>query len=171
LAIRIEGLARHHDRRAFSCGEPSLDNWFKQRASQDARLNLARVFVAVDDDRGLVGFYSLSAFTLQLSDLPEDLAQTLPRYDAIPAALIGRLARDTRASGQGVGQVLIADAISRVLDTRERLGIFAIVVDAISEKARYFYKSFGFVGLPTRPERLFLLTSVAEKARKGQRGR
>ncbi len=167
MAIRIEPLAKRHDRGAFSCGEPSLDDWFKHRASQDAKRDLAQVFVAIDDDPGLVGFYSLSAFTLQLEDLPVDLAKKLPRYDAIPAALVGRLARDVRVRGQRVGEVLMADAIGRVLDARERLGIFAIVVDALSGKAQAFYKSFGFVPLPTRPDRLFLLTAVAEQGRAG----
>ncbi|MHB8418965.1 MAG: GNAT family N-acetyltransferase [Myxococcales bacterium] len=161
--MAIEPLERRHDRRAFSCGEPSLDDWFRHRASQDARRDLAQVFVAIDEQLGLVGFYSLSAFALEL----EDLAQRLPRYDAIPAALIGRLAQDLRARGQGLGAVLMADAIGRVLDARERLGIFAIVVDALSEKAQGFYERFGFNPLPARPDRLFLLTSVAEQGRAG----
>jgi hypothetical protein len=83
--------------------------------------------VAVDDQLGLVGFYSLSAFSIGLGDVPEDLATKLPHYDAIPAALIGRLARDVRARGQHVGDFLLADAIGRVLEARERLGVFAIV--------------------------------------------
>jgi GNAT superfamily N-acetyltransferase len=167
LAIRIEPLRRHHDRRAFSCGEPSLDDWFRNRASQDSRRDLAQVFVAIDDPLGLVGFYSLSAFSLELEDLPEDLARKLPRYDAIPAALIGRLARDLGAQGRRIGDILIADAIDRVLAARERLGVYAIVVDALSKKARDFYGTFGFVALPTRPDRLFLPTSVAMRARGG----
>jgi GNAT superfamily N-acetyltransferase len=167
LGIRIEPLQRHHHRAAFSCGELSLDDWFRHRASQDVRRDLSQVFVALDDDLGLVGFYSLSAFSLQLDDLPASLAHKLPRYDAIPAALIGRLARDVRARGQQVGDVLLADAIRRVLDARERLGVYAIVVDALSESARRFYATFGFAPLPSRPDRLFLLTSVAQRAREG----
>jgi hypothetical protein len=69
------------------------------------------VFVAVDDERGVVGFYSLSSFTLALDDLPEEIARKLPRYDAIPAALIGRLARDQQVRGAGIGDLLLADAV------------------------------------------------------------
>ena len=165
MAIHIETLQKQHDRRAFSCGEPSLDAWFRNRASQDTKRDLAQVFVAIDDELGLVGFYSLSAFALQLDELPDDLASKLPRYSAIPAALIGRLARDLRSRGQRVGDVLLADAISRVLAARKTLGVYAIVVDALNTTARDFYASFGFTPLPTRPDRLFLLTSVAERAR------
>ncbi len=166
MAIRILPLQKHHDRRAFNCGEPTLDDWFRNRATQDAKRDLAQVFVAIDDELGLVGFYSLSAFSLQLDDSPEDLAKKLPRYSAIPAALIGRLARDLRSRGLRVGDVLLADAINRVLAARQSLGVYAIVVDALTRPARDFYASFGFTALSTRPDRLFLLTSVAERARK-----
>jgi ribosomal protein S18 acetylase RimI-like enzyme len=166
LAIHIVPLQKHHDRRAFSCGEPILDDWFRNRATQDTKRDLAQVFVAIDDVLGLVGFYSLSAFSLQLDDFPEDLAKKLPRYRATPAALIGRLARDIRSRGQRVGDVLLADAIKRVLAARQSLGVYAIVVDALNTMAQDFYASFGFTALPTRPDRMFLLTSVAERARK-----
>jgi predicted GNAT family N-acyltransferase len=166
LAIHIEPLQKKHDRRAFSCGETTLDDWFRNRASQDTKRDLAQVFVAIDDELGLVGFYSLSAFALQLDELPEDLADRLPRYSAIPAALIGRLARDLRSRGQRVGDVLLADAINRVLAARRTLGVYAIVVDALNMMAQEFYASFGFTALPTQPDRMFLLTSVAERARK-----
>ncbi len=165
MAIHIEPLQKQHDRRAFSCGEPSLDDWFRNRATQDTKRDLAQVFVAIDDQLGLVGFYSLSAFSLQLDDFPEDLAKKLSRYSAIPAALIGRLARDLRSRGQRVGDVLLADAINRVLAGRQSLGVYAIVVDALYKASRDFYPSFGFTPLPTRPDRMFLLTSLAERAR------
>src|SRR5205823_9245717 len=92
VPIRFELLGRGHDRRAFVSGVPALDDWFRTRATQDQRRRIAQVFVGVDEE-GVVGFYSLSMFTLTLETLPEALARKLPRYDAIPAALIGRLAR------------------------------------------------------------------------------
>jgi hypothetical protein len=96
LAITIEPLGKHA-RAAFSCGQPDLDDWFRHRASQDEKRNVSRVFVAVDGALGIVGFYTLSSFKLALEDLPEAIARKLPRYPDIPAALIGRLARDSRA--------------------------------------------------------------------------
>lgn len=164
MALRIEPLAATHDRTGFSCGQPALDDWFKRRAGQDERRNLARVFVAVDDALGVIGFYSLSAFTLALEELPEDLRGKLPRYDAIPAALVGRLARDVRVRGEGLGELLLADAVRRVLGAGRTLAVFAILVDAKDTAARAFYESFGFRAFPSRPNRLFLSTSTAAAA-------
>jgi GNAT superfamily N-acetyltransferase len=165
LSIVIEPLGRHHDRAKFSCGQPDLDNWFHNRASQDEKRNVARVFVAVSPDLGILGFYSLSSLSLSLESLPEEVARRLPRYDAIPAALIGRLARDERARGQGVGELLLADAIQRILGAGRSVAVFAIVVDAKDERAAAFYKGFGFQVFPLHPKRLFLLTATAEAAR------
>ncbi len=157
----IEPLGKHHDRARFSCGQSDLDDWFRLRAGQDERRNVARVFVAVDADRGVIGFYSLSSLSLSLENLPEEVAHKLPRYDAIPAALIGRLARDERVRGQGVGELLLADAIQRILGAGRSIAVFAIVVDAKDERAVAFYKAFGFRVFPLQPNRLFLLTATA----------
>lgn len=164
MAFRVESLGPHHDRTQFSCGDVDLDDWFRRRAGQDQRRNVARVFVLVDDDLGVIGFYSLSSFTLELDDLPDHIAQRLPRYDAIPAALIGRLARDERLRGQGIGELLLADAVRRILGAGQSVAVFAIVVDAKDEAAAGFYEAFGFQRFPSRPLRLFLPTSTAAAA-------
>src|SRR5260370_13774927 len=96
----IEPLGKH-DRAAFSCGVAALDEWFRLRAGQDEKRNVARVFVAIDDQQGIVGFYSLSSFTLAIPELPPEHAQRLPPYHAIPAALLWRLAPDDAVAGEG----------------------------------------------------------------------
>ena len=156
----IEPLGKH-DRAAFSCGVAALDDWFRLRAGQDEKRNVARVFVAIDDQRGIVGFYSLSSFTLAIADLPPEHAKRLPRYGLIPAALIGRLARDERVRGEGIGALLLADAVRRVIGAARSLAVFAIVVDAMDEKA---YRNFGFAPFPSRPLRLFMPACEAAEA-------
>lgn len=160
----FEPIGKDHARATFACGQPDLDDWFRHRAGQDERRNITRVFVAVDEVLGVIGFYSLSAFTLGFEDLPEELARKLPRYDAIPAALIGRLARDERVRGKGIGELLLADAINRILSAGKTLAVFTIIVDAKDANAVAFYKKFGFRVFPQHPGRLFLLTSSASAA-------
>lgn len=164
MSIAIQPLGKHHDRAAFSCGHSELDDWFRRRASQDEKRNVARVFVAFDNELGVVGFYSLSSFTLVIEDLPAEISRKLPHYGAIPAALIGRLARDQRARGLGIGELLLADAVRRILGASRSVAVFAIVVDAKDDHAITFYESFGFRQFPTHGHRLFLLTSTAAQA-------
>jgi len=164
LGLVIAPLARHHDRAGFSCGQPELDEWFRRRAGQDEKRNVARVFVAVDEKLGVVGFYSLSSYTLALTGLPEEISKKLPRYDAIPAALIGRLARDERVRGRRIGELLLADAVRRILAAGRSVAVFAIVVDAKDERAIAFYRHSGFISFPSQPTRLFLLASTAQAA-------
>ncbi|MCU1278463.1 MAG: GCN5-related N-acetyltransferase [bacterium] len=166
MRLVFEPLHKKHDRTSFSSGQPALDDWFRKRASQDEKRQIARVFVAVDRDRAnaVAGFYSLSAFTFALDSLPDDLARKLPRYDAIPASLIGRLARAETVRGKGVGELLLADAIKRILVASESIAVYAIVVAAKDEAAGRFYRSFGFIPFPDTPARLFLLTSTARAA-------
>ena len=87
-------------------------------------------------------------------------------YDqaAIPAALIGRLARDKTVRGEGVGALLLADAVRRVIGVSRSLAVFAIVVDALDETAARFYRDFGFASFPNRPLRLFMPASEAAEA-------
>ena len=163
MPVRFEPLTRRHNRTSFTSGVGALDEWFRTRATQDQRRHVAQVFVALDE-QGVVGFYSLSMFTLALESLPDQLAHELPRYEAISAALIARLARHERTKGSGIGDLLVADAVKRVLAAAESVAAYAIVVDAKDEHGRRFYESHGFSSLPSRPNRLFLLTETAAAA-------
>ena len=165
MTFRFELLDGTHDRSHFTCGEPVLDDWFRVRASQDQRRRVAQVFVALDGSR-IAGFYSLGMITLALESLPSELSKKLPRHDAIPAALIGRLARSKDARGEGVGDLLLADAITRVLAAAQSVAAYAIVVDAKDEVGQRFYEAHGFIPLTSKPRRLFLLTQTASAALK-----
>jgi hypothetical protein len=54
----IEPLGKHN-RAVFSCGVAALDDWFHLRTGQDEKRNMARIFVAINDQREIVGFYRL----------------------------------------------------------------------------------------------------------------
>lgn len=161
--MRFELLSDRHDRSRFTCGSPALDDWFHRRARQDQRRRVAQVFVATEGAE-ILGFYGLGMFTLGLDILPPALAKKLPRYEAIPAALIGRLARASGARGKGMGDLLLADAILRVLGASESVAAYATVVDAQDAHAQRFYESHGFIPLASNPLRLFLLTQTAAGA-------
>lgn len=152
----IEPLARHHDRKCFRCGEPSLDRYIQQQASQDSKRRISRIFVAINRESGsLLGYYTLSALSISLNDLPQEVAGKLPKHPIL-AALIGRLAVAEHAQGNGMGKILLADAVKRTLVASEEVAIYALVVDAINERAVRFYENFGFTDLKCESNRLFL---------------
>ena len=154
--LTVEPLGPHHERASFSCGEPALDNYIRHQASQDARRRVARVFVASGDAPGrIAGYYTLSAASFEKDDLPAELAKRLPHYP-VPAAVIGRLAVELRSQGGGLGEALLLDAIHRVVRAGDTIGVYAIVVDALHERAGAFYQRYGFMPFPSAPLRLFL---------------
>ena len=155
--VNIEPLDKKHDRAVFSCGNDTLDAYLKKRASQEAKKNIAAPFVMADGQtRAVVGYYTLSATSILLADLPDKTAKRLPKYPLVPATLLGRLAIDSRYQGIGYGELLILDALRRALQAATEIASYAIVVDAINERARSFYEHYEFCAFPGRKLRLFL---------------
>ena len=155
-ALVIEPLAKRHDRAAFSCGLPELDRYLARQAGQDVRRRIARVFVCTADEADTVlGFYTLSALSINLASLPEQLSRKLPRLP-VPCALIGRLAVDRSAHGRGLGRMLLADAVKRTVAVGETVAMHALIVGAANDDGKRFYERFGFIPLTDDPMRLFL---------------
>jgi predicted N-acetyltransferase YhbS len=141
----------------FSCGKPELDRYLREQATQDARRKFAAPFVAVADGSAtVVGYYTLSALSVVMGDLPAEVVRKLPRYPEVPVTLLGRLAVDTHHQGRGLGEHLLMDGLSRSLATSAHVASFAVVVDAIDEEACAFYRHFEFLPFPDQPRRLFL---------------
>jgi ribosomal protein S18 acetylase RimI-like enzyme len=153
VAERIEPLGNQHDREAFSCGIEPLDRYFRTQASQDSRRRFAYCFVLVIPGGNVAGYYTLSATSILLTDLPQTLIKKLPRYPVVPATLMGRLAVDQKYRGKKFGESLLFDAYSRTL--RSDIASFAFVVDPKDENARSFYERYGFTPLPSAGRRMF----------------
>jgi GNAT superfamily N-acetyltransferase len=120
-----------------------LNDFLKRYARQNDERGLGRTFVAVlPDDPRIYGYYTLASGALQ----PETVPEKLPRYPT-PIIHLGRLAVDTSSKGQGLGRILLLDALNLALQTSERLGVYAVEVYALNETARAFYLKYGFAPL------------------------
>lgn len=157
MDLIITPLGKQHDRKSFDCGEPSLNQYLHRYANQDTKRRVNRVFVASPPDapRQVIGYYSLSAGSLDTADLPETLRRRLPRYPA-PVVLLGRLAVVESRQGKGLGSILLADALQRVAQASQVMAVYAVVVDALNDRAAEFYRQFGFIPFPSQPLKLFL---------------
>jgi predicted GNAT family N-acyltransferase len=160
---RIEPLGEEHDRAAFSCGVESLDRYLQKQAGQDSSKHVAAVFVITPNGRTIAGFYTLSAHVIGLGELPANIAKKLPRYPNVPATLLGRLAVSQEFRGQGMGELLLLDALKRVLLNSREIASAVVAVDAKDENARNFYLRYGFIPLPSQANRLFYPVKTIEK--------
>ena len=160
--FRIEHLDQHHDRNQFDCGSAPLNNYLVTQVGQDTRRRIAACFVAWEISSGqLAGYYTLSAGSVALSDLPAKVAKKLPRYPNIPVIRIGRLAVDLQFQGQQLGAALLFDALKRSCNVE--VAAFAAVVDAKNDSAVNFYQRFGFQMLSNSCRTLFLPLNDAIK--------
>jgi GNAT superfamily N-acetyltransferase len=163
--FRIELLSSQHDRSGFSCGQPTLDQFLQQLAGQHAKRDFSRAYVAILPPASRVlGYYSLSAGSFDLSALPEAQRQKLPRHP-VPVAHLGRLAVDQSVQGQGLGAFLLLDALARCERLADQLGLHAVEVQAIDDRARNFYLKYGFEPLLDDVHHLYLPMTAIRKLR------
>ena len=159
----LDRLGEAYDRSVFSCGQESLDRYFKTQATQDIKRHVANCFVAVETASGRVAaYYTLAAASVPMTDLPAELTKKLPRYPSFAAALIGRLAVDENFQRRGLGGALLADATHRIIASAPAAHL--ILVDAKDEAAADFYRNHGFVPIVGRARTLVLPVTTALKA-------
>jgi predicted GNAT family N-acyltransferase len=161
---RVEPLGAGHDRASFHSGVPELDRYLHEKAGQDARRRVAAPFVLIDPSGTVMGYYTLSAYSVRLGELPEAIAKNLPRYPLLPATLLGRLAVSIACRGQHLGGFLLMDALYRSWKNTSQVASIGVVVEALDEDARAFYIHHEFRSLKDHPDKLFIAMSTIEKA-------
>jgi len=151
---RIEALSSAHERTAFDCGEASLNDFLKRFARQNDEKGLSRTYVAVlPNEPKVYGYYSLSSGAVRFDAIPEK--KKLPRYP-VPVIHLGRLAVDVNTKGQGLGAILLIDALKRAAGIAKQLGIYAVEVHALNDAAHSFYLKYGFTSLLDDKQHLYL---------------
>ncbi|SIQ06129.1 Acetyltransferase (GNAT) family protein [Rhizobium sp. RU33A] len=163
-SVTIELLdPERHDRDRFSCGVDPVDNYFRKTANKLAKAGNTRVYVMTSETGDVIGFYALNAHSVDFAELPPRYARTRPSHGAIPAAFISMIGVDQRYTGQGYGGNLLADALLRIAQASERIGIAMVILDVLDDgnpdhvaRRKTLYLHYGFEALPSNPLRLFL---------------
>lgn len=152
-----------HDRTAFRCGVPAVDNYFRNTAGKLARAENVRLFVLLSPARELIGFYALNAHAVRYEDLPPAYARTRPGHGHIPAGFISMMGRDERYRGHRYGSVLLADALRTLARAADAIGMAVVMLDVLdcgdagrTARRRAIYEGFGFKPLASDPMRMFL---------------
>lgn len=147
-------LTEGHELQPFDCGNEVLNDWLRRLAIKNQYLNASRTFViCLESTQRVVGYYSIATGSVSHADLGRSLRQNMP--DPVPVVLLGRLAVDASTQGHSYGKWLLNDAVLRISNLADQVGIKAIMVHAIDGKARAFYEYFGFVQSPIAANTLF----------------
>ena len=148
-----EPITIGHRLENFDSGETSLDAWLRQRALRNHASGASRCFV-ITDGEAVIGYYTLSAGSISHAAAPKSMRRNM--RDPLPVLLLGRLAIDRQHQNRGLGQALLRDAMLRAVSVAHDTGVFAILLHALSEPAKRFYLSRGFVESPLQPMTLIM---------------
>lgn len=171
-STRIEPFdPERHDRAAFASGVDAVDNFLKKTANKLARADNLRLYAMTDPSGALIGFYALNAHAIDYAALPAKYARTRPGHGEIPAAYIAMIGVDARHQGHGFGGDLLVDALTRIVQAADAIGIAVVILDVLDDgdaeqvaRRKALYESYGFQPLPSRPLRLFLPLATARQA-------
>lgn len=157
-------LSRTHERKAFDCGEPALNDHLRRYARQNHESGGAKTFVAVEASARLaiLGYYTLCPASIDYARTPDVARLGLGRYE-VPVFRLGRLAVSRSAQGRGLGGGLLLAAGRRCIAVAAEIGGVALLIDAKSDRASRWYGSFGASRLADAPLTLVLpLKTIAE---------
>jgi len=155
VTLSLKPVSKALQKQPFDCGNPILNDYFRFYAFKNDQLSIGKTFVALNDLATVTGYMTLANAQIEADLLPETLKAKLPRYP-IPAAV------DLRYQGSGVGSWLLRSALEKALLVSASVGIYAVIVDAIDEKAKSFYVKYGFMAFSEFPLTLFLpVTTIA----------
>ena len=162
MEFRTGPLSPLHSLERFDSGEGALDDYLRKYALQSQAAGAARVYV-VSLGAQVIGYYSLSAGSVEAAAASPRLIKGLARHQPVPIVLLGRLAVDRTQQGRGLGTLLLRDAILRFLQAGEIIGARALLIHAKNDKLAQFYARFGFEALPTNPLHVALLLKDAKR--------
>lgn len=150
-------ISAQMDRDSFDCGKEPLNSYLRQYALINHERGLSKTFVALpdEDSREIAGFYSICASQVQFDDFPASIKRGLPKYP-IPVMRLAQLAVSQNHQKKGLGEELLISALHQAILLSEKLGIFAVIVDALDDEAKQFYQRYEFKAFVDTPNCLFL---------------
>lgn len=138
-------LCSDHDTTRFNCGNDTLNDWLIKRVLKNQDSGASRTFV-INSNKRVIGYYALASGSVERLAAPGSIARNMP--EPVPVVVLGRLAVDVDYQGHRLGAALLKDAMLRTLAVSHEVGIRAMLVHAISDEAKQFYRRYGFQESP-----------------------
>ncbi len=153
--FRLERLCREHPRKQFRCGADLVDDWLAAKALQHQQKHLSVTKVLLEEAGAIAGYYTLATGQVDFGDLPAEVARRLPRR-LLPVAVLAWFGVSTQHQGQGLGRLLLAQALRDCYEAGKTFAFIAVILDCLNDTAKAFYQRWDFEELPGHPYRLFL---------------
>jgi GNAT superfamily N-acetyltransferase len=157
-SLLLERLGAHHDLSGLASGSEELDSWLDRHSLAAQQMDSARTFLLVRGGEGgsdrVAGYFSLTMGSVLRAQAPPKLVRGLPAYP-VGMVLLARLAVDRSEQGQGLGALLLAEALRKAVAAGEAAAARLVVVDAIDDEAAKFYTHHGFIAAPGHALRLY----------------
>ncbi len=150
-----------HDVISFDCGDTTLNDWLQRRAIKNESSGASRTFI-VCEDNSVIGYYALAVGAVTREETSGKVRRNMP--DPVPVMVLSRLAVDAKWQGKQIGSGMLKDAIARTIIVAEQAGLRALLVHALSGKARDFYLYFGFHESPMNDMTLMITLNEARSA-------
>ncbi len=165
MIYKITALTEIHDVANFDSGESSINLWLQSTSRFSQAENLAQTFVISNQNRQVIGYYALCSAAIHRNELAKPMKKHgFPSM--IPLVLLARLGVDRRYQGKGVGAQLLSDALSRCLSVSSNIAVHGVLVHALKDAVRSYYKAYGFLELPNVSNSLILPIKVVAAAKK-----
>jgi len=158
----IELLDKSHNREEFNCGSEALNQFLRQTARQHIQKGISRTFVLIESEcpQEIIGFFTLTLCEIRSEKFPPAMLKKYP--SKVPGVKLARLAVDKKWQRQGIGAILLVEAMQRALLVANTAGGIGLFVDAKDEAAQTYYARYGFISLEDCRLEMFLPLSTLE---------
>ena len=133
---------KKYDYSEFDCGVESINNYLRENLDRDFKHSLSVPYLLVMGNE-IVGFFTLSSHAIEKNEL-KGAFKANSSYKQVSSIIIGKLAVYIKYQGQGLGKILLGNAISTSWKSSRDVGTRAVVLHA-REGKESFYKEAGFI--------------------------
>jgi GNAT superfamily N-acetyltransferase len=144
LDILIRKLEVSDKTADFDCGDPPLNDYLRRYAFNNQGHMVGTTYVSVYvPSSQVIGYYTIATTNIPRSAIPERHLKGLPKYQDMPALLLGRFAVHRQEQRKKIGELLIAHCLDMCLHIGKLCGARYLLTDAY-ESAVSWYEKFGF---------------------------
>jgi GNAT superfamily N-acetyltransferase len=135
----------------FSCLDSLLDTYLQCYAWQDQQAMKNICYLLVNQDRHIIGFFTLGTSTIKGTHLPFQVqALTKSRNGHHPILMIKRFAVGAEFQGKGFGRHLLIAALKQAAISSHLIGASALFINQIDGTTAAFFQKLGFIPLPNQ---------------------